>query len=494
MKTLARMGTVVGLCGFVVGCNPCCGDPTCGKSTSGGGTTTNTTTTTTTTTTTPEPPPVRTTPVHNQGPRNGLRPCALWNNRDLLQVLRSSELTTSTMNRPEVQSRLADEDTRGLLQYIVSCANDPSAPIVSPTLPAGVSPTDKYAPPWPGEMGLCGSSSPWPWSASGAPKDCQEAVSACVLARVNKVGMRVVISTRGEPSNLFPLLNEIPVETVYRDGQKAPSTMACSPGVTNCGFTAKRVGVCSTGGGTSGPVGPNGRTMVTLTPAPSVSGGEVRVCAGLYACHPGDIGQRYYSEHIADSPTGSGGTLTFECPGNGPRVGGTSLGYYSVLTRGGAFDVTANKGSYPGKETEVFTYREGAFFGNLFNTSQLVTADAPNPCAEPDKALGGHEFACFSEIWSNGLAHYNDRWCAGTACFVNTPVPCLFQANTSALAADRACVGQSAAPQPFYKGGRGGRDDPANFRWQHPITVYLNHPCDTVSDKTGSCAGMPDSQ
>lgn len=493
MSTIRWRGTaLLGLGIFVVGCDPCCGDPDCRKSTSGGTGTTSGGTTTSTTKVQPGGP-VRTAPVFNQGPRNGLLPCALWKNKDLLGVLRTSPLTTATADRPEVQSRLADEDTRGLLQYVVSCANDPDAPPVSPTLPSGVATTDRYAPPWRGEMGLCGRASPYPWGASGPSRECQELVSACVLARVNKIGARVMISTRGEDAALFPMMSEIPVQTSYRDDSVVGATRPCSGGATECGFRARRVGMCATTAGSTEPRGPNGRVMVTIKATAAAPGTTLRVCKGLHGCAPGGVGATHYSDWIADSSgTAPTPSLTFECPGNGPRVAGARQGYYSVLVKGADVDVTATNGSYPASETQVFTYREGAFFGNIFDTAALARPGAPEPCATSGRALGGHEIACFSEIWSDGEAHYTDRWCAGSPCFDNTPKPCLFEPRSTTVSASKACEDQSAGPQPFYRNGRGGADDPASFRWKHPITVYLNHPCDTVSEKSLNCPGWPE--
>lgn len=439
-------------------------------------------------------PPVRTTPVHNQGPRNGLDPCALRRNKALLDRLRTGPLTTAAANEPEVSSRLPDEDTRGLIQYIVSCANDPAAPPVAPATQGQLQ--GKYLPPWKGEMGLCGSTSPWPWTASGPPPACQEIVSACVLARVNKLGRRVMISTRGEPANLFPLSSEIPVETTYRDGAAARSLAPCALGTTDCGFSARRVGRCEAG------------HSVVLTATGAAPGTSLRVCKGLHACHPGDAGLRHYSQWIADSAPGAPGTLTFTCPDNGPLLGGVRTGYYGVLVKSGAspdpannpalagvrpLDVTASEGAYPASEAEVFTYREGAFFGNVFDTAALAPRGDKDPCggAGPAlvRALGGNELACFSEIWSDGLAYANDRWCAGTSCFENAPLPCLFDVRTTTQAANRACDGQSPPPGAFYDRCRGGQSSAARYPWQHPVTVYLNHPCDTITDKASSCGG-----
>lgn len=429
--------------------------------------------------------PARRGLVHNQGPHNSLSPCALQANRKLLTTLRKNPITSEAA-RHAMEARLGDEDTRGLLQYIISCALNPDSvvdlPPGSATAPPGGA-TGKYLPPWPGEVGLC---SEW---ASGPPSpECQEKVTACVLARVNKFGKRVVISVRGDAPELS-LSDRVPVEEYYREdsANKIPSLNPCTGSATDCGFSPRYVGRCAGAGpGSTEPRGPDGRSMVTLKAS---TGATIRVCEGLHACRSTDTGGRNYSQKLLPQ-SGPGEEVTFECPRNGPTVttpeGGTSYGYYSVLIKGKG-DIQDPPAGYPAREEQVFTYREGAFYGNLFNTDATESpvgspARAVGPLQCPEEKphlLVGDQRACYSEIWSNGEAHFTDRFCAGTPCFGNTPGPCLFVSGSrTELANPHACDHQTTGDQPYYQDCHGG----SRPVWSHPITVYLNHPCDLSED------------
>ena len=94
-------------------------------------------------------------------------------------------------------------DVAKLLDKIVSCALDDGIvlkpfPVKDPTGGDGTgSKKTRLA----GELGLCGTRSSfgdWHTAAlsDAATKSCQEAVTACVLARVNALGHRIVISIR----------------------------------------------------------------------------------------------------------------------------------------------------------------------------------------------------------------------------------------------------------------------------------------------------------
>jgi hypothetical protein len=428
-------------------------------------------------------------------PRNGLTREALMNPgmAGILAVMRQHPL-----NHPG-DTALADAvrsdstygaDAMSLVEYIVSCALDRGTR-VDFRLADG---TDVQ---WPGEVGLCGAHSPFgDWGAGMPSEDCLEIVSSCVLARVNALHKKVIISARNDSPCVLPLQPKVAVETAYRecDGTPIRSSGPCKgpwadPTTRDCGWTGKSVGSCAHG------------TSVTLRTNASAGNAAVRVCKGLYECDHEDslppsgplacgsgadypAGTPWYAGVIRPSDTDPiKHTVTFDCPRNGLTTGPA---YFSVMMASsdpsvalpGAADVeiVGTSGTYPASEVEVFTFREGAFFGNLFDGSD----HHPN-VTDPGQVLISDQYACYSDLWNTGAAYMTDRLCAGPGtdppCFENVPEPCLWATgHPGTLAPDRHCEAQSCGDDESYLGCRW------NAPWQHAITVFLNHPCDLAVD------------
>jgi hypothetical protein len=128
-------------------------------------------------------------------------------------------------------------------------------------------------------------------------------------------------------------------------------------------------------------------------------------------------------------------------------------------------DVQWIAGEYPATETQVFTWVEGGFYGNLFTGS----AAPPMP-----------KLTCFSDIWTEGAAHMNDRICAGLGalCGMTTAGACTVAAQRQPLPTQRCATadGPECIGDGNYKGCLDQKGTlPA---WQWPVTVWLNHPCD----------------
>jgi hypothetical protein len=419
--------------------------------------------------------------VHNQGPHNGLTPCGLWQNREVLSVLKASPLDEETITK---EAPSLDVDGRGLLEYVISCARDPNLPPLGAHLQIAGTSTNgvDYLPPWPGEMGLCGARSPFHWGEHGPDLGCQEIVTACVLARINLNQKRVVISVRGEPSSLFPLQDRVDVERSLREPRihDVMSLRPCSlKGSDDCGFVPKYVGRCESG------------KPVTLKSGGA--GAATRVCNGLYACTRET--HTAYASFIQDGAPDA--DVTFDCP-SAVTLGSEKYGYYSVLVRprvpnDAAPDVMAP--GYPAREEEVFTFREGAYYGNLFEESTRQRAPLG---ACPGTALAGDAFACYSDVWPDPDIYMTDRWCAKASCWENSPQPCLRAFDpkaqtqlTSTWAS--ACQSQSSDSQPHYQMGRElPHVPPPNgpFYFRHVITVYLNQPCDLTQSGGPNCGGF----
>jgi hypothetical protein len=392
----------------------------------------------------------------------------------------NNELTST--NGPHVTS---------LVEYIVSCALDRDTAL-------HVTLADETEVAWTGEVGLCGAHSPFgDWGAGAPQQACLESVSSCVLARVNALHQKVIISARGTNSCLLPLQPRVPVETEYREcgGTAIRSFQPCAgastdPAARDCGWSGKYVGSCTPG------------TTVTLRTGP---GEEVRVCKGLYGCDSADSpapatsacsssggypeGTPWYAGRI--HPLHIDTTehrVTFTCPRNGLPSGPA---YFAVMMASPDPSVdladTADVliegpvGKYPATEQEVFTFREGAFFGNLFKTAQRT----PNQ-ASPGQLLIGDQYACYSDIWISGTSYFSDRLCAGRStepsCFENAPKPCLWASGSPGTPAlDHRCNAESCGDEQSYLGCGW------NATWDHSITVFLSHPCDRAPD-LASCS------
>ena len=449
---------------------------------------------------------------------NGLSPGALAGPlQQLLLQLSARALTPALLTSdPAWRSLLGQPYAPDLVQYIVSCALDPDEQVdLPPDWEELAATRHRFACGFPGQLGLCSQSyqtwaarqSPAPpsettWRAQAATPACLERVSACVLARVNAVEARVSISIRGDGTTLLP---KVRVQTQFRENHGTPiqSFQRCDqvclrgdPVRRNCDWEPRYVGQCMRAPG-DGP-----RTVhLAITPGAAV---RVRICQGLYGCDDTDPGlgagaatapvfahgrlvefpTPYGGQMIYQgSPTG-GAAIEFPCPDNGPHVPGPGgslvrTGYYSVMlgtldpavpVAAGA-DVTlaptagapvGTHDTYPAPERQVFTYREGGFYGTIFPSAVQPAPPAPD-----------NKFACASDLWSFDVATTEDRLCAGPmgsvlpgGCFGRVPGQCDVPNTPGSCAA--------AATQPkVYDACRGGPHD-----WQRPYTTYLSHPCD----------------
>lgn len=460
--------------------------------------------------------------THNDMPRNGLSREALMNTDmvTILAAMRDHALNDpgdTAVNDAVKSASTYGPDAMSLVEYIVSCALDRGA-TVSAQLADGTNVA------WSGEVGLCGAHSPFgDWGAQRPSNDCLEIVSSCVLARVNALHKKVIISARSDSECVLPLQPKVEVETEYREcnGTAIQSFQACSgrwadPGDRDCGWTGRLVGACEHG------------TDVTLRSNARAGNAAVRVCKGLYGCDHRDSppppggpacgnasgypeGTPWYAGVIPPSTTDpSRHTVAFHCPHNGLTTGPA---YFSVmmapsdpgmdLPADADVEIEGSRGTYPASEAEVFTYREGAFFGNLFNgpahrfnnlgKEQVLIKDQ-YASDNREQLLIEDQYACYSDIWSSGLAHLTGRLCAGAGtgldidppCFENVPEPCLWATGSpGTLAPDHHCDAQSCGNDQSYLGCSW------NGPWRHAITVFLNNPCDLAPNLAACAATYP---
>jgi len=433
----------------------------------------------------PSDPPSPALPVlrddmpYNDMPYNSLRPEALNKSCSLLSALAEGPLSSEAASRVP----LDDEDAKAVMKYVVYCALDSSVTI-SPT---GASPDGgRLGPPWRGRLALCETPAN-DWRTEPPSAACKDRVSSCVAALTNKVKAKVIVSLRGEPSELFPLRRRVPVSTEYRESHGRPirSFQPCGDGtdlhspLRNCGWAAHYVGRCQA----------KERIQVRV---PSGALAMLRVCRGLYGCDDprGEepTAPPVYGGCLLESGNCAAGSpsVSFICPTNGPLVdaagpsSGSRYGYYSVMVaslssgtepRPRDLPATADSGDYPASEKDVFTYREGAFYGQLFRSQ----------CAAPPKLPPSTTdlSACYSDVWSRAEAYMANRWCAGVNCFGSTPGSCRPITEADTVVAPGVCEDELRTVGAYEKCH--APDLVSRPTWQSPITVYLNHPCDLIA-------------
>ncbi|WP_437963794.1 hypothetical protein WMF04_29190 [Sorangium sp. So ce260] len=395
-------------------------------------------------------------------PQNGLDPKTVPVNFDLLTELKAQALSSSGFSAMLSRSpALAHRFNTGkgtsaekVMEDIVSCALD-STQVVTAV-------TDERVFSWSGQFGLCGSTAPaWVGSWGDAPptQHCLDFVSACVLARMNSLDRQVPISIHFESGD-HQLSPKVRVQSTLRNKNAIKSFDRCPLDVAGptdtCGWRPDFVGICERG------------ARVTLQRS---GASVVRVCKGIHGCEkngqvPGYPGFQPYAGFVEQFASSE--AIEFICPddvGVGPsgRPGHT---YFSLMVapvpRGSLppDPITAGSGdtfTYPAAEREVFTYREGAFYGDIFSGSS-----------------GDLGYVCHSDIWHAGKAYLADRLCADPG-----------SSDCDALGVHAPCLdvcrgGLSAPPQEAYMKCEGGA-----HAW-NAATVYLNEPHDISSDPAAS--------
>ncbi|HEY8146105.1 MAG TPA: hypothetical protein VIG06_25665, partial [Kofleriaceae bacterium] len=335
---------------------------------------------------------------------------------DSLEALVSQPLVTETFEDaavdPALRYGLRNADTRMFFKYLVSCAlSSEQEPVTYTWTPIPGKPvTYSFA----GSLGLCTA-----WGDGPADEDCQEAVTACLLARNNAYGLSKALSPRGPyPSEggaaTMEQMTEVPAKPTQLSGASVPSFNACktaqSGAARNCGWDNERslLGTCTPG------------KKVTLACEGTGEGSMVtRICDGIEGCESNSLAVRASGE-VCTSTTPK---LTFVCGNDGAfaaMTGPVSSGqeYTSQFA-------SAVGGSFPATERELFPYREGAFYGNLFNgaarthditftinAAGVATSDflISGPMTSID--VFGDAFACHDPEWTVGAAYLNDRLCA----------------------------------------------------------------------------------
>jgi hypothetical protein len=479
-------------------------------------------------------------PPHNGLSSEAFRRNALTTNPKALVILQSYALNESMFSvDPDefgtgyIDTQLADPSAKAVMEETIRCALGKGTKVEH----AGNT--------WQGELGLCqpkpgaGPDSP-NWGQSGPNSACQQLVTACLMARTNSLHRAIPVSVRGQPAELFPLLDKVPAETIFREsllnedpskGTPIKSFLGpdCPEG-QECNWAPAFVGKC------------DGDKVRLEIQDPSACGSTpLRVCAGIHGCSaPGSgdnppLGPEYdnspskwkYWKFLEEKPGACAGTeLEFNCP---TEFGG----YYSVMTRPGQVGVenpvpnpqsptvvqTAGAGNYPVTERENFTFREGAFYGNLFDPSELTwecevkvqgqrickttnasgsveeicdVRNGPLPCVVAPSVPYRNVYACYSlaqqqdpqdsEDSNASVAYLNDRICdtpdPDKPCFYHKPRPCHFLDPVLNEQHGAHCDWVNESGQ--FQNCKSFDDEPKVSYL--PITTYLNGPCDLIGN------------
>ena len=189
--------------------------------------------------------------TNNALTNNALTNNALTNNALTNNALTNNALTNNALtNNALLSTALTDPNAREVFKYIVSCALPPASQVSF--VADGVSYT------YPGELGLA---APWGAPNGTCNTTCQQWVSACVMARVDYLGVKVQISVRGDTPALTATRTEQNTYTV-REGTyfgniflTSPQRYACvAPGRTGlprvcgpstAGCVVENLGSCS---------------------------------------------------------------------------------------------------------------------------------------------------------------------------------------------------------------------------------------------------------
>jgi hypothetical protein len=390
---------------------------------------------------------------------------------------------------PKVTVALDDPDAQMFMQYLIGCALSPSQTLT------WTSPTSGLTITWTGLLGLCPQ-----WLGSPPSQSCKERVSACILARNNawQPTVSVPLSMRGDqdgvnPMPLSPTVDAWPKK--WRTNTTVPSSKPCSftqAGLKrNCGWDSAGVGRCT----------PGSPVTISAGCAFGTSSGDpmLRVCRSLNYC---DAGSPQFVNANDDS-CGLKPSVTFTCPAEG---------YFAVLkasfsTAYGPVSATAGMGGgrppFPATEPQVFIWREGAFYGDIFrpgainpakrqirvqqNTGKVQEQIEPGPYSDDDSLwrdgkIASLDFkgvvytamwACSSANWSMPPAYFQRRLCAGP-----TGADC---AAAYVGSCDANCM-FSDRPPVLGDWDYGACSDSTGFGpWNSPITTFLNQPCDLVA-------------
>ncbi|TQF17917.1 hypothetical protein FJV41_00805 [Myxococcus llanfairpwllgwyngyllgogerychwyrndrobwllllantysiliogogogochensis] len=400
---------------------------------------------------------------------------ALTTNSGSIDALTSQALTSRAFAGDwRLKHQLEDPAARNVMHYLVECA---------------LAPTSKVE--WKDRLGnvyiFAGGAALCPeWEFTAPSPQCLGYVSACLLSRNNAYGHTVEISLRGEDPR-----DDLRFNPTGDTKQWHPMFLPCDKGGSGlgdeCGWVGEGVGACTPGLEVTVAAGaPRPDTCTGLLGASS--GHRVlRVCEKPWGCEAGDaLAAAEKNDCGGDAPS-----ATFKCP-RGGRYSIMSAPFNRMEAPGSWVRPGTTHGRYPVASFGAFTFREGAFFGNIFDSKALsvevsINMDTYLPQLSKPNFTGypyQNVHACFAKDWIAGDVHLASRICANTTigdhnafgCLARTVGPCEF--GSASPQAPRCAVGDG-----FKVQGDGDfevcSDDDGVFH-PEPITTYLNSPCDAL--------------
>ncbi|MCP3105178.1 hypothetical protein LZ198_40550 [Myxococcus sp. K15C18031901] len=400
---------------------------------------------------------------------------ALTTNSRALESLNRLPLTTDVFARePTLKNQLEDPAARSVMHYLMGCALGPQD-VIEWKSRAG----ELHV--FTGEANLC------PEWATGAPtSQCLGYVTACLLARNNAYGTVVEISMRGEDPNEPLRFNPSGDPKAW-----SPLFLPCDKGGTGvrpeCGWVGEGVGACTPGLVVT--VGTGGPFPDTCTGTIGTSSGRrvLRVCEDPWGC----TARTALAMSDQDRCGGTAPAATFKCPESG-QYSLMSAAYDRAALPGTWMRPAVTSGRFPSAAFGAFTFREGAFFGNMFdpkglNVEVTLNQDTFQPMLSKP-GFSGFPYtdvhACFGKDWVAGDVHLEARICANAVvgrdeahgCLARTVGPCESGSRSSLAPRCRVNDGPQVQGDGDFEGctDGDGRSQPA------PITTFLNSACDAL--------------
>lgn len=374
---------------------------------------------------------------------------------------------------PVLRDALKDPAAREVFGYLVGCALGAEEAVhwSDPDRPG--SPGFEFK----GAAGLCRS---WAKINQGTPvgAECEQLVSACLLARNNRDGFHVPLSVRGNDSfdSRLAAGDEI-LAFGWRD--RSSSVRSLDPchspqagAYRECGFQAGEVRRCTPGQEVSVAAGAPPEGRCEEAPLGGVDGKMVlRVCEGVSACDPRSLAVLGASEGRECPSYPHRPTVSFSCPASGTF--NVMSGPYDSDTEG-KVDLGEEHGGLA-KEEEAYAVREGAFFGTLFDPGALSYQVEfqqgeqliwPPPGAAT-KPVYRRMFACNDSRYLDPEAYAHGRSCSRGDCAAESLGRC-----------QDVCAGSDDRADGEFRDCSSETE-----RWELPLTTFLHRPCDLVPDK-----------
>jgi hypothetical protein len=391
-----------------------------------------------------------------------------------------------------------DEGTRVFLQYLVECALEEKQEVKFGS--------DVYT----GAFGICPS-----WNVTRPDRDCQEGVSACLIARNNKLGIKKRILMVGAKVENPPFDAYEPTVADNHEPEALGAPIAsfherCTPGdpndegaKRNCGWSMEHafVGTCTAG---MVDVGAGARVGNCGSPLGFSTGNTaVRACRDMNGCDEG--GARFIASN--DDECGDSPALRFPCP---------SSGVFTVMLSG-TTETTPFDGEvgalgpsvFPEIMQKMFLNKEGAHYGNVFrginpNLKLLSQGDREPPRLQllrrgdkrhtgwksPEIIVFEDAFACHDPGWTAQDAYQHARLCADNFPVLDpfgnpdTAKICIAQALGKCNVVQSDSILNRCITFDLDPDGDGDLDDCRdvnNVRRRWPITTFLRDPCEMLS-------------